>query len=268
MSVMVNLHVTRPTLIPAIRAVIAEDEPLGRERLRALLEDFPEIQIVKECSNGREAVTSIVRLKPNLLFLDVQMPEMDGFEVLEAIASDEMPAVIFVTAYDQYAVRAFQLHALDYLLKTFDRDQFAKAVRRAISEIIHRQYQFRERLSALLEDVGNRRGPTRIMIRSGGRILFLRTDEIDWIAAEDNYVGIHVGRDTYLLRNTMASMEERLDPTMFLRIHRSTIVNLDRIRELKPLFHGDYSVLLQDGTKLTLARTYYDGLQKLLGKFL
>jgi len=260
--------VAKPVLIPTIRAMIIEDEPLGRERLRALLEDFPEIQIVKECSNGREAVTSITKLKPDLLFLDVQMPEMDGFEVLEAIAGDEMPAVIFVTAYDQYAVRAFQLHALDYLLKTFDRDHFAQAVRRAIAEIIHRQYKFRERLVALLEDVGNRRSPDRIMIRSGGRILFLRAEEIDWIAAEDNYVGLHVGRETYLLRNTMASMEERLNPAMFLRIHRSTIVNLDRIRELKPLFHGDYSVLLHDGTKLTLARTSYEGLRKLLGKFL
>ena len=248
--------------------MIIEDEPLGRERLRAMLEDFPDIEVFKECSNGREAVTSITKLKPDLLFLDVQMPEMDGFEVLEVIAGDEMPAVIFVTAYDQYAVRAFQLHALDYLLKTFDRERFAQAVRRAIADIIHRQHKFRERLVALLEDVGNRRAPERIMIRSGGRILFLRAEEIDWIAAEDNYVALHVGRETYLLRNTMASMEERLDSSMFLRIHRSTIVNLDRIRELKPLFHGDYSVLLQDGTKLTLARTSYDGLRKLLGKFL
>jgi two-component system LytT family response regulator len=265
---MVRTRLAKSKTKPTIRAMIIEDEPLGRERLRALLDDFPEIQIVKECSNGREAVVSISELEPDLLFLDVQMPEMDGFEVLEAIASDDMPAVIFVTAYDQYAVRAFQLHALDYLLKTFDRELFAQSVRRAIAEIVGRRSNFQDRLVALMEDVGNRRVPNRLMVRSGGRILFLRLEDIDWIAAEDNYVSVHVGRETHLLRGTLASMEERLDPASFLRIHRSTIVNLDRIRELKPLFHGDYTVLLQDGTELILARTSYEKLRKLLGRFL
>ena len=231
-------------------------EPLGRERLRTLLRDFPEIQIIKECSNGRGAVDSILQLRPDLLFLDVQMPEMDGFEVLEAIASEEMPAVIFVTAYDKYAIRAFQLHALDYLLKTFDKKRFAEAARRAITEIVDHRTNIQERLVALMEDVGSRRVPNRLMIRSGGRILFLRMQDIDWVAVEDNYVSVHVGND--ILRCTLESMEERLDPTLFLRIHRSTVVNLDRIRELRPLFHGDYTVLLQDGTELNLARTNYD----------
>lgn len=248
--------------------MIIEDEPLGRERLRTLLKDVPEIQIVKECSNGREAVDSILKLRPDLLFLDVQMPEMDGFEVLEAIASEEMPAVIFVTAYDKYAIRAFQLHALDYLLKTFDKKRFAEAARRAVTEIVDHRPNFQERLVALMTDVGSRRVPNRLMIRSGGRILFLRMQDIDWVGVEDNYVSVHVGRETHILRCTLESMEERLDPSLFLRIHRSTVVNLDRIRELKPLFHGDYTVLLRDGTELNLARTNYDRLRKLLGRFL
>jgi two-component system, LytTR family, response regulator len=196
------------------------------------------------------------------------MPEMDGFEVLEAIASEKMPAVIFVTAYDKYAVRAFRLHALDYLLKTFDKKRFAEATGRAITEIVDHRAIIQERLVALMEDVGGRRVPNRLMIRSGGRILFLRMQDIDWITVEDNYVSVHVGRETHILRCTLESMEERLDPTLFLRIHRSTVVNLDRIRELKPLFHGDYTVLLQDGTELNLARTNCDRLRKLLGRFL
>jgi two-component system LytT family response regulator len=253
-----------------IRAVIVDDEPLGRERIRTLLVDDSDIEIVGESADGRKAVSSIAKLKPDLLFLDVQMPEMDGFEVLESIAGAEMPAVIFVTAYDKYAVKAFQVHALDYLLKSFDRDRFAEAVRRAKTEIAKgREHRLDERLASLLEDLQERRPrPERLIVRSGGRILFLRVEEIDWIEAADNYVSLHVGRDSHLLRGTMASIEERLDTRKFLRIHRSTIVNLDRVAELSPLFHGDYEVRLRDGAKLTLSRGYREKLQEPLGRFL
>ncbi len=253
-----------------IRAIIVDDEPLGRERIRTLLADDPDIEIVGESSDGRRAVASIAKLKPGLLFLDVQMPEMDGFEVLESIASAEMPVVIFVTAYDKYAVKAFQVHAFDYLLKSFDRDRFKEAVRRAKTEIAKgRDRRLDERLASLLEDLQERRPmPERLVVRSGGRILFLRIEEIDWIEAADNYVSLHVGRDSHLLRGTMASIEERLDSRKFLRIHRSTIVNLDRVLELSPLFHGDYAVRLRDGTNLTLSRSCREKLQEPLGPFL
>ena len=253
-----------------ITTLIVDDEPLGRERIRTLLAADPDFEVVGESSDGRQAVASIAKLKPKLLFLDVQMPEMNGFEVLEAIAGAEMPAVIFVTAYDHYAVKAFQVHALDYLLKSFDRERFSQAVGRAKAEISKgREHGFDERLLALLEDLQEQRGkPERLVVRSGGRIFFLRVEEIDWIEAADNYVCLHVGRASHLLRSTLASIEERLDSRKFLRIHRSTIVNLDRVLELSPLFHGDYTVHLRDGTELLLSRGYREKLQEPLGRFL
>jgi two-component system LytT family response regulator len=260
----------RTPVAKKIRTVIVDDEPLGRERIRKLLADDPEIEVVGESPDGRDAVASIAKLKPDLLFLDVQMPEMNGFEVLEAVAGAEMPVVIFVTAYDHYAVKAFQVHALDYLLKSFDRERFGQAVRRAKAEIAKgREHRFDERLVALLEDLQEqRRKPERLLVRSGGRIFFLRVEEIDWIEAADNYVCLHVGRESHLLRGTMASIEERLDGRKFLRIHRSTIVNLDRVRELVPLFHGDYTVRLRDGKELVLSRSYRERLEEPLGRFL
>lgn len=253
-----------------VRTVIVDDEPLGRERIRTLLDDDPEIEVVGEASDGKAAVAAIAKLKPALLFLDVQMPEMSGFEVLKAIAGAEMPAVIFVTAYDHYAVQAFQVHALDYLLKSFDRERFGQAVQRAKAEITKgREHKLDERLAALLEDLQVQHGKMeRLIVRSGGRIIFLRVEEIDWIEAADNYVCLHVGRESYLLRGTMASVEQRLDARRFLRIHRSTIVNLDRVRELAPLFHGDYAVRLRDGTELVLSRNCWEKLQELLRQFL
>ena len=253
-----------------VRTVIVDDEPLGRERIRTLLADDPEIEVVGEASDGRGAVAAIAKFRPDLLFLDVQMPEMSGFEVLEAVAGAEMPAVIFVTAYDQYAVKAFQVHALDYLLKSFDRDRFAQAVQRAKAEIARgREHKLDDRLVALLEDLQEQQGkPQRLILRSGGRIVFLRVEEIDWIEAADNYVCLHVGHESHLLRGTMASVEQRLDARKFLRIHRSTIVNLDRVKQLAPLFHGDYAVHLRDGTELILSRNYRGKLQEPLGRFL
>jgi two-component system LytT family response regulator len=260
----------RTPLLKTVKTVIVDDEPLGRERIRTLLADDPEIEVVGEACDGRSAVTSIMKSKPDLLFLDVQMPEMSGFEVLEAVVGDKMPVVIFVTAYDHYAVKAFQVHALDYLLKSFDRERFSQAVQRAKAEIARgREHKFDERLVALLEDIQEQHGkPERLIVRSGGRIIFLRVEEIDWIEAADNYVCLHVGRESHLTRGTMASIEGRLDARKFLRIHRSTIVNLDRVRELAPLFHGDYAVRLRDGTELVLSRNYREKLQEPLGQFL
>ena len=252
-----------------IRTLIVDDEPLGRERIRALLARDPEIEVVEECPDGRRAVAAIERSRPDLVFLDVQMPEMDGFAVLEAIAGDRMPAIIFVTAYDRYAVQAFEVHALDYLLKSFDRDRFEAALERAKQEI-HRSKTgvLNERLAGLLEDLqAKQKRLTRLVVKSGGRIVFLRVDEIDWVEAADNYARIHAGRESHLIRETLQSLEGRLNPEQFLRIHRSTLVNLDRIRELQPIFHGDYVVKLNDGTELTLSRSYREKLLEPLGPF-
>lgn len=252
-----------------IRTVIVDDEPLGRERIRTLLASDPEIEVVEECSDGRHAVAAIERSRPDLIFLDVQMPEMDGFAVLDAIAGDRMPAIIFVTAYDRYAVRAFEVHALDYLLKSFDRDRFQAALQRAKEEIRRSKTGvLNGKLVGLLEDLqAKQKWLTRLVVKSGGRIVFLRVDEIDWIEAADNYARIHAGRESHLIRETLQSLEERLNREKFLRIHRSTLVNLDRVRELQPLFHGDYLVKLNDGTELTLSRSYRDKLLEPLSPF-
>lgn len=252
-----------------IRTVIVDDEPLGRERIRALLSSDPEIDVIEECPDGRRAVTVIERSSPDLVFLDVQMPEMDGFAVLDAIAGDRMPVIIFVTAYDRYAVQAFEVHALDYLLKSFDRERFQAALQRAKEEI-HRSKTgvLNERLVGLLEDLQTKQKRlTRLVVKSGGRVVFLRVDEIDWVEAADNYVRIHAGRESHLIRETLQSLEGRLNREKFLRIHRSTLVNLDRIRELQPIFHGDYLVKLNDGTELTLSRNYREKLLEPLSQF-
>jgi len=229
-----------------------------------------EIEIVDECSDGQQAVESINQSKPDLVYLDVQMPGMDGFAVLQAIAGGRMPAVIFVTAYDRYAVRAFEVHALDYLLKSFDRERFQAALQRAKDEIRQsREGLLSERLTGLLEDLEAReKRLTRLIVKSAGRVSFVRVEEIDWIEAADNYVRIHVSRESYLIRETLQSLVERLDPAKFLRIHRSTVVNSDRIKEMQPLFRGDYLVRLHDGTELTLTRNYKATLARPLGQFL
>lgn len=247
-----------------IRTLIVDDEPLGRERIRNLLAADGEIEIAGECGDGPSTITTIQALKPDLLFLDIQMPGMDGFAVLEAIAETEMPipATIFVTAYDTYALRAFEVHALDYLLKSFDRERFDATLRRAKQEIRRRRSELvNDKLAGLLADLQTRDSrPSRIAIRAGGRVYFLRLEEIDWIETADNYVRIHAGRDCHFVRESLQSLEVRLDAAKFLRIHRSTVVNLDRIRELQPLFHGDYLVKLVDGTELTLSRNYRERL--------
>ena len=249
-----------------MRTLIVDDEPLARERFRTLLCDEPDIELVGECGDGKEAVSAIREKSPELLFLDVQMPEMDGFAVLRAVGPERVPAVVFVTAYDRYALRAFDVHALDYLLKPFDRERFQKALERARAQLGERG-TLGDRLLALLKDVKKvSKHPERFVIKSAGRVFFLRADEIDWVEAAGNYVQLHVGPTTHLMRETMGRLEARLDPEKFVRIHRSTIVQVDRIKEMQPAFHGDYIVILQDGARLNLSRSYREKLQTLLGQ--
>jgi two-component system LytT family response regulator len=254
----------------AIRVLIIDDEPLARQRLRALLEAEPDIEVISECADGRAAVAAIQAHKPDLIFLDVCMPELDGFAVLEAVCTDPMPGVIFVTAYDRFALRAFEVHALDYLLKPFDRERFQKALHRAKGQLGRvSSVEVSQQLRALLEDArGGRKYLDRVVIKTTNRVFFLRVDEIDWIEAAGNYLKLHVGPESHLLRETMGNLEARLDPDKFIRIHRSTIVNIERIQELQPWFHGDYVVVLRDGTQLTLSRSYRQKLQDLFGNTL
>ncbi len=253
-----------------IRTLIVDDEPLARERIRTLLADESDIEIIGECANGLEAVAAIQSQKTDLVFLDVQMPELDGFGVLEKISAEKMPAIIFVTAYDQYALRAFEVHALDYLLKPFDRERFDQALRRARLQIQQATSgDLNQKLLALLEDLrAEKKWLERLVIKSGGRVFFLKIDEIDWIEAAGNYVRLHIQREAHLLRETIKNLETQLDPNKFLRISRSTIVRIDRIKELQPWFHGEYAIILQDGTQLTSSRGYREKLDELLGKSL
>lgn len=249
-----------------IRALIIDDEPLARERIRTLLSVEEDVEIIGECADGREAVSTIKKESPDLLFLDVQMPEMSGFEVLEKIGAERLPSIIFVTAYDHYALRAFDVHALDYLLKPFDRERFQTALRRARLEIERAQGgHLQERLLLLLADLKvEQKYLERLVIKDAGRVFFLRTEEIDWIESAGNYVRLHVARESHLLRETMNTLESRLNSAKFLRIHRTTIINVERIRELHPLFRGEYILVLRDGTRLTSGRAYKEKLQELL----
>lgn len=237
----------------SIRALIVDDEPLARQRLRELLAEEPGIQIIAECSDGASAATAIEAMEPDLVLLDIQMPELDGFEVIEAVGVDRMPATLFVTAHDQHALKAFEVHAVDYLLKPFDRQRFKDALARARAWVGRAP----TRMAPMLEDIQASRPPMdRILVREGERHLLLKASDIQWIEAEDNYVRLHVEGTSHLVRLTMGRMLQRLDPAQFKRVHRSSIVNLDFVKELRPWFHGDYLVLLADGTKLTMPRTY------------
>lgn len=248
--------------------LLVDDEPLAREMLREMLQGDPHATIVGECGNGREAVDAITAQSPDLVFLDVQMPDLGGFEVIEGLGKGNIPYVIFVTAYDQYAIRAFEVHALDYILKPFDRERFERSWERAREQILRdRNGGTNQRILALLEDLkaGNKY-LERLVIKASGRIYFLETNEIDWVEADGNYVSVHSSKKAHLLRETITSLEQQLDPKKFVRIHRSSIVRLDRIKELKPWFHGEYRIILLDGTQLTLSRNYRDRLQEALGK--
>jgi two-component system LytT family response regulator len=251
-----------------IRALIVDDEPLARRFIRRMLEREDGVEIVGEYGDGRAAVAAVGELSPDLLFLDVQMPEMDGFSVLEQLDAARRPLVIFTTAYEQYAIRAFEAHALDYLLKPFDEARFTRSLSYARERLRGRRDEDeRRQVDALLDHV--RRRPAhleRLMVRAGARILFLKVESIDWIEADDKYVHLHAGPVSHMVRQTISSMEEQLDPEKFLRIHRSAVVNVARIRELRPLFSGEYGVILEGGTELTLSRNYKDRLFRLLGR--
>ena len=251
-----------------IKVLVADDEPLARERLANLLSQESDIDVVSQARDGEEAVTAIHDDSPDLVFLDVQMPQMNGFDVIEAVGTDKMPLVIFVTAYDQHALKAFQVRALDYLLKPFDRERFTDALQRARKQLDRDENgDLGRRLLALVKDLRRDQPKSdRLVVKSGGRLFFLRTDEIDWVEAAGNYVRLHVGPASHLLRETMNAIEGRLDPEKFFRIHRSRIVNMERIQELQPWLNGEYAVLLRTGTRLTLSRGYREKLQDRLGK--
>ena len=250
-----------------IRALVVDDEPLAREMIREMLGDDSEVEIVAECANGREAVDSIKSLKPDLVFLDVQMPEIGGFEVLESLEPESTPYIIFVTAYDQYAVRAFEVHAFDYLLKPFDHERFDAAWQRVKAQIKVDQGGERDRhILALLEELKS--GPRhleRLVIKNGGRVFFLNVQDVYCIESEGNYVRVYDNQKGYLLRETISNLEEQLDPMQFRRIHRSAIVKIDRIKEMQPWFHGEYRIIMENGKELTLSRNYRQNFQGAVG---
>jgi len=241
-----------------IRVLIVDDEPLARQRIRDLLKKDSSFEIVGESGNGIDAISQIQERTPDLVFLDIQMPELNGFEVLETVGVENIPQVIFVTAYDQYALRAFEVHALDYLLKPFDRNRFEEALDRARDHLeMRKNGEFSTRLREMLHEVkAETKYLDRLIVKTEGRIFFIKTDEITWIGAAGNYVSLHVSKDEHLVRDTMHGMENKLDPNKFIRIHRSTIVNLERIKEIQPWFNGEYLVILNDDTRLTMSRKY------------
>jgi two-component system LytT family response regulator len=248
-----------------IRVLIVDDELPARELIATILQEIPEVEIVGECANGSEAVRAIEKFTPDLVFLDVQMSGMDGFEVLGRIKSKPLPLIIFVTAYNQHALRAFEVHALDYLLKPFEYDRLRLAVKRAREQLAHKaDGDYQQRIATLIEDLEEKQQWDRLPIRENGRIIFLKPEEIDWIAAEGNYVRVHAGKEHYLLRETMAQAETRLAQKKFLRVNRSALVNLERVKECQPMFHGDAVIVLQNGLKLTLSRVYREKFESLV----
>ncbi len=247
--------------------LIVDDEAPARRRIRDLLEGETDFRIVGEARNGSEALGQITRLRPRVVFLDVQMPEMDGFEVVRSLPPGPLPLVVFVTAYDEYALDAFEVSALDYLLKPFDASRFRKTldrVRQSLTEAeASRLAEGLERVLGRLE--ADRGLPSRFLAKSRGRIHFVKPEDIDWIEAASNYAELHVGEDSYLVRETLDAMEGKLDPENFIRIHRSRIVNIDRVREIHPWEHGDYAVVLENGVRLRMSRRYKGNLDQAAG---
>ena len=243
---------------PILKVLVADDEPLAREGIRLLLARDPRVELVGEAASGLEAVDKTRSLKPDLLFLDVQMPELDGFEVLRALSEEDVPAVVFVTAFDRFALRAFEVHALDYLLKPFDDERFREALERAKRDRVRARAVLAASLPALLQDHAGRpdaRPVSRLVVRDIGRVVFVSVEEIDWIEAQDYYVALHVGPKSYLHRETMTSLEGRLDPALFLRIHRSAMVNVKSLRELRREGRRDLVAVLANGVELKVARS-------------
>lgn len=256
---------TRP-----LRALIIDDEPLAREGVRMLIGSDPEISIVGEVDNGRDAVSAIVESHPDLVFLDVQMPEQDGLSVLRRIPKDRLPIVVFVTAFDRYAIDAFEAHAIDYLLKPVDAERFAITLARVKARFRERELSgITDRLLALMRDTdslvgGSKMYIERVPVPYAGKVQIVPVATIDWVEAEDDYVRLHAGKSSHLIRKTLSAFEAELDPRQFIRIHRSHIVNASRIKELRPQGQGEYSVVLNDGTELKLSKTYKDRVAALL----
>ncbi len=267
-----------------IRALIVDDETLAREALLVLLNDDSEMEVIGECRNGKEAVATIREQAPDVVFLDIQMPEMDGFQVIEEVGVKRMPVTIFVTAFDKHALRAFEAHALDYLLKPFDHDRFDSTLQRAKTYVRQRKLgEIGESLFAMMQDVKLKTGEStsetqnrkpesaarqepidRVVIKSGGRIYFLKTEEIDWVESAGDYLSLHSNSQAHLIRETMGDFYAKLNPRKFIRIHRSTIVNIERIKDIRPLFKGEYVITLTSGKRLKSSRGYRHELQPLL----
>ncbi|MGH7806238.1 MAG: LytR/AlgR family response regulator transcription factor [Candidatus Binatia bacterium] len=251
----------------SVKVMIVDDEPLARERLRTLLAEEDAVELVGECADGSEAVEAIRSLAPDIVFLDIQMPGRDGFRVLEAIDAERAPAVIFVTAYDRFALQAFEVDAVDYLLKPFDRERFRAALTRAKARVARPDADQRrlvgELISQLRAGVGS---PRRLAIKAEGRVLFFDAGEIEWIEGDDNYAIVHVGSATHRTRETLTALERRLPAESFLRVSRSAIVNVERIREMHPMFHGDQVLILDDGSRVGVSRGQRARLATLLGR--
>jgi len=254
--------------VTKIRTMVVDDESMARERIVAMLQQEKDIELIGECTDGAQAVSAIQHHQPDLVFLDVQMPACDGFGVIRQVGAEQMPPVVFVTAYDEYALKAFEVHAMDYLLKPFGRERFQQTLQHARTHVERRRAgDLGKRLMALVQDIKPEpQRLDRLVVKSGGRVFFLRTDELDWIEAAGNYVRLHLGDESHLFRETMNRMETRLDSRRFVRIHRSRIVNTERIKELQPWFNGEYVVVLRNGARLPLSRGYRDKLQEQLGK--
>lgn len=249
-----------------IRTLIADDEPLARKRMRVLLRDYDDFPVIGDARGGEEALRFIADLRPDVVFLDVQMPDLDGFEVVRRLDGVPRPLIVFVTAFEQYALDAFRASAVQYLLKPVDRDELRNAVVR-VRQLVGSPVPDAGPLGELLEQLQKPRTfMQRIVVKTRGRTLLFRVEQIDWFQSAGNYVRLHVGRERYLLRETMSGLEEKLDPAQFVRIHRSAIVNVERIREMQPTSHGEYQVMLADDTRLTLSRVYRERIEPLLGR--
>jgi two-component system LytT family response regulator len=261
-----------PMMIPVIPTIIADDEHLARKKMRLLLGSEPGVQVIAECQDGQQTIEAVKTHRPDLLLIDIRMPDMDGFQVLAKLDPEEMPVVVFTTAYDQFAIRAFEAQALDYLLKPFDSERLHQAIERARAELLksHNRDLTTRILDLLAKNaepkVEPKRAEDRMIIRAGGKVVFLDVNELDWIEAAANYVKLNVGKDSYLLREGIGSISARLDPDRFVRIHRSVIVNVRKIRELQPCDSGEYIALLKNGKELSCSRGYRAQLQRLIGR--
>lgn len=257
-----------------IKTIIVDDEELARERIRTLLESEIEFEVIAECKDGLHAVEKITHLNPELVFLDIQMPGMNGFEVIEKLPGDELPEIVFVTAYNKYAVKAFEVNAVDYLLKPFDKERFQQTLTRTKKKILSNEKTLvRDDLLSLLKsikddgDISPKKYSERFAIKSSGRIIFIEIDEIDLIESAGNYIRFHIGKEKYLMRDTMNNIEDKLNPEKFIRVHRSSIINRNSIKEMNSMFQGQYEITLNNGIKIQTGRTYNDTIKNLLNNF-